>query len=103
MTRGKVEAVRRLDGWFSAVIVELKTQKVYIISDLLGFRSLSYFFDGEFILVSPHDIPIVATGLYPVEIDLASAGSTVAFDWSLNGKSLLKNISVCSPHEYVTW
>lgn len=100
---GKVEAVRRLDGCFSALVVELKTGKIHIISDLLGFRSLRLFSDGECILVSPHDIPIVATGLCPVEIDLASAGSIVAVEWSLGGKSLLKNILVCSPHEYVTW
>jgi hypothetical protein len=100
---GKVEAVRRLDGCFSALVVEVKTRKIHILSDVLGFRSLRFFSDGECILISPHDIPIVATGLCPVEIDLPSAGSIVAFDWSLGGKSLLKKISVCNPHDYVTW
>ena len=69
----------------------------------MGLRTLTHFCDGEVLLVSPHDVPIVATGLCPVEYDLASAASIVACDWSLGGKALLKHLTVGDPSAYTVW
>lgn len=100
---GGVEAVRRLDGCFGAVVVDRVARSVHIVSDLMGLRTLRHFCDGEVLLVSPHDVPIVATGLCPVEYDLASAASIVACDWSLGGKALLKHLTVGDPNAYTVW
>lgn len=100
---GGLDAVRNLDGSFGAVIVDLAENTVYLVSDLMGLRTLTYFENGEVLLVSPHEVPIAATGLCPIEYDLVSAASLIACDWSLGGKSLLKTLNVCDPNEYITW
>ncbi len=100
---GGLDAVRNLDGSFGAVIVDPAENTVYLVSDLMGLRTLTYFENGEVLLVSPHDVPIVATGLCPIEYDLVSAASLIACDWSLGGKPLLKTLNVCDPNEYITW
>ncbi len=98
-----IDAVRSLDGCFSAVIVDLIKHIIYITSDIIGNRSLRFFNNKNTLLVSVHDIPIIATGLCATELDTVSAGSSVLFDWSFGGKSMLKDITVCSPFDYYTW
>lgn len=98
-----IEAVRLLDGCFSAVIIDFGLRTAFVVSDLLGHRTLRFFPCRGSIWVSPHDIPIVATGLCPPEFNLLSASSIVFFDWSLGGRSLVKAIEVCSPNEYIKW
>ncbi len=100
---GGITQVRNLDGCFSAVIVDRQTKSLYVVSDLLGLRTLTYFHNQDSLLISPHDVPIVATGLCPVEYDLESAASLLACDWSINGKPLLKNLNICNPNEYLVW
>ena len=101
--RGGVDAARRLEGCFSAVILDLKRGAIYVVSDIMGRRTLRYFNNSETILISTHDIPVIATGLCPVEYNLESACSIVGCDWSLLGRSLIKKIDNCDPHEYVVW
>jgi hypothetical protein len=98
-----LDEVRLLDGCFSAVLIDRGLGTVDIVSDLLGHRSLRYFDSGEALFVSSHDVPIIATGLCPVEFDLATACSIICYDWSLGGKSLVQGIQVCNPNEYVRW
>ncbi len=101
--QGGLEAVRNLDGCFSAVIVDKPQRTLYVVSDLTGRRTPHYFVDHGTLLISPHDVAIVATGLCPLEYDLDSAASIVACGWSLQGKPLLKTVDVCDPNEYLTW
>jgi hypothetical protein len=101
--RGGADAVRRLDGSFSALIVELARRRVVVVSDLIGQRTLRYYVhQGAFYLAS-HDLPLVATGRCPLDLDLTSAGSITCFDWSLQGRSLLRAIGACHPDEVLTW
>ncbi|MBN2119591.1 MAG: hypothetical protein JW734_00870 [Candidatus Omnitrophica bacterium] len=98
-----VDAVRRLNGCFSAVIIDSLSNEFYIVSDLVGLRSARYYCGKNYLLVSTHDIPIVATGLCSFEFDLASASSILCYDWSLQSKSLIKGIEACNPNKYITW
>jgi len=98
-----VDGVRNLDGCFSAVIVDRIQHTLYVASDLMGRRTLRYFSNDGTLLISPHDVPIMATGMCPLEYDLDSAASIIACNWSLQGKPLLKSVAVCDPNEYVTW
>jgi|GEM_PF-969031 len=100
---GHVEAVRRLNGSFSAIIADLIEPHIYIVCDLFGRRSLRYFQTNTTLLASTHDLPIVATGLCPIDHDLHSACSIVACDWSLEGRSLVRQIKVCNPRAYLQW
>lgn len=101
--QGNVEAVRKLDGCFSAVIVDLHTQEIFLISDLLGLRTFTYYHNDKTLLVSIHEVPIVATGLCPINYNLVSAASIVACDWSLQGRPMLKDLSTCDPNTFVEW
>jgi hypothetical protein len=101
--RGKIDAVRELDGCFSAVIIDLKERTIHIASDIVGLRTLRYYHDRQHLLISPHDIPIIATGLCPVEFNLDSACSIVSCEWSLQGRPLLEKINACDPNECITW
>ena len=62
-TQAGIEGVRNLDGCFSSIIVDRLNKEVFLVSDLLGLRSLTYYYNNETLLVSMHDVPIVATGL----------------------------------------
>lgn len=98
-----VKGVREIEGCFSAVIANRKTGKVTLISDLVGQRTLRYCVANQMLLVSPHEVPLVATGYIPMDFDFVSAASIASVKWSLRGKSLLKRISTCHPAEYVNY
>jgi len=100
---GGIEAVRLINGSFSAIVVDLTENTIHLLSDTVGKRTLRFAVAGDAIVVSPHDLPIVATGLIPVEWDHVSAASLLACGWSMGGHSLLKGIDVCSPHTVVSW
>ena len=102
-TQQGLEGVRRLDGCFSAVIIERCTKMVHLTSDLIGRRALRFVANRGLLMVSPHDFPLVASGLCPVEIDLVSAASIVSVGWSLQGSSLLKGVESAQAEEEVRW
>lgn len=101
--QGGTNAVRSLDANFAAIVVDLPTSTLFIMSDLIGHRALRYHQSGDCLLISTHDLPIVATGLCPTEFDLVSACSIVSMEWSIGGQSLLKHVPVCHPNEYVQY
>lgn len=99
----EIIGVRELEGCFSAVITNRKTGKVTLISDPVGQRTLRYCAADQMLFVSPHEVPLVATGYIPMEFDYVSAASIASVKWSLRGKSLLKKIETCHPAEYVNY
>mgnify|MGYP005845586911 CR=1 FL=1 len=100
---GGLDAVRVMDGCFGAAIVDRRNSTIYLVSDLLGNRSLRFLSKGGVLVASSHDIPIVCTGLCSTEINLESAASTLTFDWSLGGEPLLRDLSACHANEVVCW
>jgi hypothetical protein len=98
-----VEGVRRLDGSFSAILMNLCSNSVDLACDIFGRRPLKYLTSGDTLLVSPHDVPLVATGLCPLDYDLHSAASVIACDWSLGGRPLLRPLRMCTSEEKVHW
>ena len=95
--------IRKLEGCFSAVIVDRTTGAVVLIGDLMGRRALMYYANGGTLIVSPHDVTLMATGRIPVEFDYVSVGSVAAVEWSLKGRSLLKHVHTCHPSGYTRW
>ncbi|MBN1816926.1 MAG: hypothetical protein JW828_06170, partial [Sedimentisphaerales bacterium] len=100
---GGTDGVHSLDASFSAVIMELPHKRVHVVSDTMGLRGLHYFTNGSALLISPHDLCILATGLCPAELDRLSIASLLSCDWSLGGQPLLKNILSCEPDFYYIW
>lgn len=101
--RNGTQGVRQLEGCFGACIIDRGRREVHLTSDLIGCRSLRYWAEDDFLLVSTHDVALVATGLCSTELDEISACSAVCCDWSIGGKSMLKGVTVCSPHCQVQW
>ena len=90
-----LEAVRRLAGSFSAVLIDLTSASLFVVSDAIGRRALRYFCDQDLLLISNHDLPIIATGLCELNFDLVTAASIVSCGWSIRGASLVQNLQVC--------
>ncbi len=100
---GGASKVRKLEGCFSSVILDRTDGTVVLIGDVMGRRALSYYTDGRTLIISPHDVAMMATSHIPVEFDEVSVSSVVALEWSLRGKSLLKQVQTCHPAEYIRW
>jgi hypothetical protein len=96
-----LDAVRRLDGAFSAVLIDLTSGSLFVVSDATGRRALRYFASDDRLLISNNDLPIVATGLCELDFDLVTAASIVSCGWSIRGASLVQKIQVCDPQSYV--
>jgi hypothetical protein len=96
-----LEAVRRLTGSFSAVLIDLTSGSLFVVSDAVGRRALRYFCHQGLLIISNHDLPIIATGLCPLNFDLVSAASIVSCDWSIQGASLVQDLQVCDSHSYL--
>lgn len=97
------EAASDLDGSFGSVIVHRPTGKVSLVTDCIGGRALRYVATDDFILASPHDLTLLASGLVDLSLDLVSAASMATAGWSLNGRSLLKDVATSRPDERVHW
>lgn len=100
---GGLAAVQELEGSFSAVIIDRTTGEVHLLGDLLGHRALRFFATSDELIVSPHDIAIAATGRLPAELDFTAAASILACEWSLGGRSMLRQVETCHPAEVVRW
>jgi hypothetical protein len=102
---GGASGVQALEGSFSAVILNRSTGAIVFMGDIMGRRRLRYYSskDRATLLVSPHDVPLVATGKVPIEFDDVSAASIAVVKWSLGGKSLLSAVQTCHPSEYIQY
>ena len=100
---GGISRVAQMTGSLSAVVIDRMQRRVWTTGTLLGHRSLFYcVHDGRF-MVSPHDLTLLATARVPFAIDYSSLSSMVACDWSLEGRSLLVNVTRCHPLEALCW
>jgi hypothetical protein len=97
------DTVRRLEGTFSAVVVDHAARTLWVMTDLIGAKTLRYSRVGAGFLLSPHDVPIVATGLCPLDYDVTSAASMLALDWSLDGQTLLEPVRRCDSRSILKW
>jgi len=98
-----IDGVARMEGNLSAVIVERLERRVWVAGTLLGHRALFYHAQGDTLLVSPHDLTLLATKRFPYALDPASLASMAACDWSLTGRSLLAGVTRCHPLEALRW
>lgn len=95
--KGGSDAVRDLDGCFSAVIVERSARRCTVVSDLAGRRTLRYVETGGTLLVASHDAALVATGIVSPSVNLNAARWVSTLGWSLGGKPLLDAARICEP------
>ncbi len=100
--RDGVDAVRLMDGSFGAILVS-QGGEVTIVSDTMGRRTFRYFASGDRLFVSTHDIPLVATGCCPLDIDPVSLASVLITDSSIGGHCLLRGLSSSDPMLVVRW
>lgn len=100
---GGPNAVRDLDGCFSAVVVERKARRCTVVSDLIGRRTLRYARSDGALILATHDLALVATGLVPPRVDMLAVKSVAAYGWSLGGKPLLEGVEPCEPESIVRY
>ncbi len=98
-----IEAVRRMDGCFSAVLVDRMKAEVFVVCDIIGRRYVRYFSAGNALLVSPHDLSIIATGLCPVAFNWEAAYAIVSWGWSFQNESLLQAVHTLLPDSFLHW
>jgi hypothetical protein len=100
--RGGAPALCASNGAFSAVLFEATPQRVTLASDAIGARALRWV-DGATLAASPHDLSLACAGHTGFELDLVSAAASVACDWSIGGRSLLRGVRTADPLEIVAW
>jgi hypothetical protein len=98
-----IDGVARMEGNLSAVVMDRAARSVWVAGTLLGHRSLFYHAGAEMLLVSPHDLTLLATRRVPCVLDPVSLASMAATDWSLNGRSLVSGVRRCHPLEAMSW
>lgn len=91
--REGVEYAAMLPGCYGAAIYRSADRSLTLVSDGLAQRSLRSASLGDMILVSPHDLALVAAGV-PVEPQPVSIASMFRFGWSFGGESLIRGIDV---------
>jgi hypothetical protein len=99
---GGIDSVSSLDGCFAAAIYDKSSGDLVLAQDGVGQRSLRYMVVNGITVTSPHDLPLVATGIVPIEPDLTTAASIAALGWSVGDASLLTRISSCAPGQIRT-
>jgi hypothetical protein len=96
-----IEGVARLEGNLSALVIDRRERRIWVVGTLLGHRALFTHARGDTFLASPHDLTLLATGRVPFQLDPATLASMAATDWSLTGRSLLAGVARCHPLEAI--
>lgn len=100
---GGARAVQRLDGSFTAVIMNRRLCCLWLFSDSIGMRAASFVRGDGTISISSHELLHVAAGQVSGELDLDSVASIVGCDWSLGGRSLLSGVVRQDPWKVLEW
>lgn len=100
---GGVDALQRLSGVFSAVIVERRHARLSVFTSLPGCRSLRYVTRGRSLFLSTLDVGLVALTGMDVELDLEAAAAVVACGWAVGGNNPLRGVEECSCLEQLVW
>lgn len=98
-----IDGVRRLDGHFTTLLINITTGEVISCTDTIGNRKPRYYKNENQLLVSSHDLMIMASGITEITINTTSIYSFLALDWSLEGKSFINDIHTLQPYEYLKW
>lgn len=96
-----LEAARRTNASFGAVVFERRTDTLVAAGDVSGQRSLRYAQLDGMTVASPHDVGVLATGLVPFELDTTSAASALSIGWSVRGVPLVRGLTRVQPMEAV--
>jgi hypothetical protein len=100
---GGVAKAQRLPGEYCAIVVDRLEGRTFLISDVIGRRSASYFTHENVLAISPHSVTLAATGLCPLDLDWVSAASILGAEFSLDGKPLNSRLAVQQPWEVLEW
>jgi hypothetical protein len=91
--------VARLDGNFSAVVLDRQTRRITLICDRIGRRALRWHASSGSLWVSSSDVCLAALAPRELQPDLVSLASIAGVDWSLGGKSLLQGVRNLTPFQ----
>lgn len=91
------------DGCFGCLVYAKRTGIVRLFGDMAGQRTLRWtrLADGS-VLVSSHDVGLIATGAFQPLLDRTSMDSAATVGWSLGDASYFTGISVCRAGNLVT-
>lgn len=103
-TEGGNEAVHRLNGLFSAIIIDKRNIEVHLLSDAIGIRTCRYrSTDDGALHISTQDVPLMAVGGLEPELDRTSACACLSYEWSVGGYSLQRGIQKADCNSHLTW
>ncbi len=100
---GGISAARQLDGSFAAIVCEPGQQRFRAFTDLVGMWSLRCASAAGTVVLGSHDLALVAAGVASADLDLDSAASLIACDWSLGAKPLISEVRVCGANEIASY
>ncbi len=98
---GGIDAARRMDGRFGAVLIERSDRSVFVICDLIGLRSLRVVELGPGLIVSNSDLALAATGAFDLEPDPAGLHELASFDWPLGQRTSLRRVRAFDATTYL--
>jgi hypothetical protein len=94
---------RSLDGVFFAVVVDRRARSVVVLSDVIGCRAPLWQARDGVLLISPHALGMIGTGLVPLAWDACAIASSSCVDWSLGRAPLLEGLRTLQAFETLRW
>ncbi len=100
---GGADAVSRMGGMFSAIVVDRRAGQLVVVCSTLGCHSVNFAEHDELLVVSPLIAGISCIAPAPPELDHEAIATAVATGWSLGGKLPVQGVECCDPFVQVHW
>ncbi|NJN25392.1 MAG: asparagine synthase (glutamine-hydrolyzing) [Cyclobacteriaceae bacterium] len=86
------EGVKRLEGMFAIIFVNLENDEVFVVRDKFGIKPLYYFHDNRCLIVSSEIKAIIGTGLVEKELDPQQVSHYLAYKYAQSPGTFFKQI-----------
>lgn len=95
---GKLQTdLSKVNGYFSAVLYDLKSKEILLLSDRHGLKFLYYYFDGENFAWSSEIKAFLKLPFFTDDIDLPSLNCFVDLGYIVGNGTWFKNVSLQRP------
>ena len=88
-----IEFVNKIDGFFAFAFFDKVNNKLILNRDLIGEKSLFYYFDDQELIFCSEIAPILAVLQKPVSIDYSQIYSAFKYRAAAPGKTIVQNIN----------
>ncbi len=101
--RRGARAAATMHGNFSFIHVDRHSREIWFGGTALGHHALFFRATPPRLSLGLQDLVVRAAAAAPLEIDWVSVASSLACDWSLQGRSFARGIERCSPQLIAHW